>query len=123
MPIVASTGEGSRLQTLDMFLAAVQAEAAATAGENSFRSFVIVVQRCASSVAILQQYFSNSIAWLLLPVDGAHVASCEEIETAVSSIEGTAQKGHILCINTMMARSGVLCFPYHLFNFDAPFAV
>lgn len=32
-----------------------QAEAAAAAGESSFRSFMIAVQRCASSVAILQQ--------------------------------------------------------------------
>ena len=33
----------------------LQAEAAASAGESSFRSFMIAVQRCASSVAILQQ--------------------------------------------------------------------
>jgi len=35
--------------------AASAAEAAASAGESSFRSFMIAVQRCASSVAILQQ--------------------------------------------------------------------
>ncbi|XP_039133436.1 exocyst complex component 5 [Dioscorea cayenensis subsp. rotundata] len=83
--------------------AASGAEAAAAAGENSFRSFMIAVQRCASSVAILQQYFSNSIARLLLPVDGAHAAACEEMATTVSSIEGTAQNGLILCIETVMA--------------------
>ena len=33
----------------------LQAEAAAASGESSFRSFMIAVQRCASSVAILQQ--------------------------------------------------------------------
>ncbi|KAH7671006.1 Exocyst complex component Sec10-like protein [Dioscorea alata] len=83
--------------------AASGAEAAAAAGENSFRSFMIAVQRCASSVAILQQYFSNSIARLLLPVDGAHAAACEEMAATVSSIEGTAQNGLILCIETVMA--------------------
>lgn len=33
----------------------VQQEVAASAGESSFRSFMIAVQRCTSSVAILQQ--------------------------------------------------------------------
>lgn len=33
----------------------VQAEAAAAAGESSFRSFMVAVQRCGSSVAIVQQ--------------------------------------------------------------------
>lgn len=37
-----------------------QAEAAAAAGESSFRSFMIAVQRCASSVSILQQVTFNS---------------------------------------------------------------
>ena len=37
----------------------MQAEAAAAAGESSFRAFMIAVQRCASSVAYLQQ-----VIWL-----------------------------------------------------------
>ncbi|XP_073007870.1 exocyst complex component 5-like [Typha latifolia] len=83
--------------------AASAAEAAAAAGETSFRSFMIAVQRCASSVAILQQYFSNTISRHLFPVDGAHAASCEEMATSVSSIEGAAHKGLLQCIDTVMA--------------------
>nr|CAD1824490.1 unnamed protein product [Ananas comosus var. bracteatus] len=83
--------------------AATAAEAAAAAGETSFRFFMIAVQRCASSVAILQQYFSNTISRLLLPVEGAHAASCEEMGTAVSSVEGAAHKGLLQCIDTVMA--------------------
>lgn len=83
--------------------AASAAEAAAAAGEGSFRSFMVAVQRCGSSVAIVQQYFSNSISRLLLPVDGAHAASCEEMATAMSSAEGAAYKGLQQCIETVMA--------------------
>ncbi|KAL7203312.1 hypothetical protein ACSBR2_016581 [Camellia fascicularis] len=83
--------------------AASAAEAAAAAGESSFRSFMVAVQRCASSVAIVQQYFANSISRLLLPVDGAHAASCEEMATAMSSAEGAAYKGLQQCIETVMA--------------------
>ncbi|KAI3933583.1 hypothetical protein MKX01_032688 [Papaver californicum] len=83
--------------------AASAAEAAAAAGESSFRSFMVAVQRCASSVAIVQQYFTNSISRLLLPVDGAHAASCEEMATAMSSAEGAAYKGLQQCIETVMA--------------------
>ncbi|ONK57962.1 uncharacterized protein A4U43_C09F6210 [Asparagus officinalis] len=83
--------------------AASAAEAAAAAGESSFRSFIIAVQRSASSVAILQQYFSNTITRLLLPVDGAHAASCEEMGTAVSRVEAAAHKGLLQCIDTVMA--------------------
>lgn len=83
--------------------AASAAEAAAAAGESSFRSFMVAVQRCGSSVAIVQQYFANSISRLLLPVDGAHAASCEEMATAMSSAEGAAYKGLQQCIETVMA--------------------
>ncbi|CAA0812050.1 Exocyst complex component SEC10 [Striga hermonthica] len=83
--------------------AASAAEAAAAAGESSFRSFMVAVQRCGSSVAIVQQYFGNSISRLLLPVDGAHAASCEEMATAMSSAEGAAYKGLQQCIETVMA--------------------
>ncbi|KAF5946276.1 hypothetical protein HYC85_016504 [Camellia sinensis] len=80
-----------------------QAEAAAAAGESSFRSFMVAVQRCASSVAIVQQHFANTISRLLLPVDGAHASSCEEMATAMSSAEGSACKGLQQCIETVMA--------------------
>ncbi|KAK4401768.1 Exocyst complex component SEC10b [Sesamum angolense] len=79
------------------------AEAAAAAGESSFRSFMVAVQRCGSSVAIVQQYFANSISRLLLPVDGAHAASCEEMSTAMSRAEATAYKGLQQCIETVTA--------------------
>ncbi|KAG6417472.1 hypothetical protein SASPL_119652 [Salvia splendens] len=83
--------------------AASAAEAAAAAGESSFRSFMVAVQRCGSSVAIVQQYFANTISRLLLPVDGAHAASCEEMATAMSSAEGAAYKGLQQCIETVIA--------------------
>ncbi|PPR93942.1 hypothetical protein GOBAR_AA26731 [Gossypium barbadense] len=80
-----------------------QAEAAAAAGESSFKSFMVAVQRAGSSVAIVQQYFANSISRLLLPVDGSHAAACEEMATAMSSAEGAAFKGLHQCIETVMA--------------------
>ncbi|PHT52945.1 Exocyst complex component 5 [Capsicum baccatum] len=83
--------------------AASAAEAAAAAGESSFRSFMVSVQCCGSSVAIVQQYFANSIFRLLLSVDGAHAASCEEMAIAMSSAEGAAYKGLQQCVETIMA--------------------
>ncbi|XP_039025390.1 exocyst complex component SEC10b-like [Hibiscus syriacus] len=80
-----------------------QAEAAAAAGETSFKAFMVAVQRSGSSVAIIHQYFANSISRLLLPVDGAHAAACEEMATAMSSAEGAACKGLQQCIETLMA--------------------
>ncbi|KAL8114109.1 exocyst complex component SEC10b [Apium graveolens] len=94
---------GTNLSRRVAAAAASAAEAAAAAGESSFRSFMVAVQRCGSSVAIVQQYFSNSIARLLLPVDGAHAAACEEMSTAMSSAEGAAYKGLQQCIETVMA--------------------
>lgn len=52
---------------------------------------------------LFHQYFSNTISRLLLPVDGAHAASCEEMGAAVSSVEGAAHKGLLQCIDTVMA--------------------
>ena len=49
------------------------------------------------------QYFANSISRLLLPVEGAHAASCEEMATAMSSAEGAVHKGLQQCIETVMA--------------------
>ncbi|XP_030468331.2 exocyst complex component SEC10b [Syzygium oleosum] len=83
--------------------AASAAEAAAAAGESSFRSFMVAIQRSGSSVAIVQQYFANSISRLLLPVDGAHAAACEEMATAMSGAESAAYKGLQQCIETLMA--------------------
>ncbi|KAI3933590.1 hypothetical protein MKX01_032695 [Papaver californicum] len=48
-------------------------------------------------------YFTNSLSRLLLPVDAAHAASCEEMATAMSSAEGAAHKGLQQCIETVMA--------------------
>ncbi|PWZ32994.1 Exocyst complex component 5 [Zea mays] len=83
--------------------AASAQEVAASAGESSFRSFMIAVQRCTSSVAILQQYFSNTISRLLLPVDGAHPSACEDMGSAVSVVEAAAHKGLLQCIDTVMS--------------------
>ncbi|KAM4071588.1 hypothetical protein ACB094_11G071900 [Castanea mollissima] len=94
---------GTNLSRRVAAAAASAAEAAAAAGESSFRSFMVAVQRCGSSVAIVQQYFANSISRLLLPVDGAHAASCEEMATAMSSAETAAYKGLQQCIETVMA--------------------
>ncbi|GLT47745.1 hypothetical protein SLA2020_214110 [Shorea laevis] len=77
--------------------------AAAAAGESSFRTFMVAVQRCGSSVAIVQQYFANSISRLLLSVDGAHAASYEEMATAMRSAESAAYRGLQQCIETVMA--------------------
>ena len=49
------------------------------------------------------KYFANSISWLLLPVDGAHAASYEEMATTMSSAETVAYKGLQKCIETVMA--------------------
>ncbi|KAF5477510.1 hypothetical protein F2P56_004144 [Juglans regia] len=84
-------------------VAAAAASAAEAAAESSFRSFMVSVQRCGSSVAIVQQYFANSISRLLLPIDGAHAASCDEMATAMSSAETAAYKGLQQCIETVMA--------------------
>ncbi|CAL4911040.1 unnamed protein product [Urochloa decumbens] len=94
---------GSSVSRRVALAAATAAEAAASAGESSFRSFMIAVQRCASSVAILQQYFSNTISRLLLPVDGAHPSACEDMGSAVSVVEAAAHKGLLLCIDTVMS--------------------
>jgi len=94
---------------------------------------MVAVQRCASSVALVQQvrkrlpcfltytselnhlveealrenfhlqFFANSISRLLLPVDGAHSASCEEMAAAMSKAEAAAHKGLQQCIDTVMA--------------------
>lgn len=85
--------------------AASAAEAAAAAGESSFKTFMVAVQRCASSVALVQQFFANSISRLLLPVDGAHAASCEEMAAAMSKAEAAAHKGLQQCIDTVMAEA------------------
>ncbi|XP_073013621.1 exocyst complex component 5-like isoform X3 [Typha latifolia] len=75
-------------------------EAASAAGESSFRCFMIAVQQSGNSLAIVHQYFSNAIS-PLLPVHGSN--SCEEMTTAVSSIEAAAHKGLLQCLDTVMA--------------------
>lgn len=60
---------------------------------------------------IFLQYFANSISRLLLPVDGAHSASCEEMATAMSSAEAAAYRGLQQCIETVMAE---VCTLYYM---------
>ena len=52
---------------------------------------------------LILQYFANSISRLLLPVDGAHAASCEEMANAMSKAESAAHRGLQQCIDTVMA--------------------
>jgi hypothetical protein len=83
--------------------AATAAEAAAAAGERAVRGFMVAVQRATSNVALVQQHFVNSVARLLLPVDGAHASCCEEMATAMANSEASALKGLQICIDTIMA--------------------
>ncbi|KAL1534517.1 Exocyst complex component 5 [Salvia divinorum] len=78
-------------------------ETAAAAGESGFISFMLALQQCGSSVVVLQQFFANSVSQILLPVEGAHAAACEEMASAMSSAEAAAYKGLQLCIETVMA--------------------
>ncbi|XP_057788156.1 exocyst complex component SEC10b-like [Salvia miltiorrhiza] len=78
-------------------------ETAAAAGESGFKSFMLALQQCGSSVAVIQQFFANSVSQILLPVDGAHAAACEEMASAMSSAEAAAYKGLQQCIETVMA--------------------
>ncbi|KAG6408991.1 hypothetical protein SASPL_132019 [Salvia splendens] len=78
-------------------------ENAAAAGESGFKSFMLTLQQCGSSVVVLQQFFANSVSQILLPVEGAHAAACEEMASAMSSAEAAAYKGLQLCIETVMA--------------------
>ena len=45
----------------------------------------------------------NSISRRLLPVDGAHAASSEEMATSMSRAESVACKGLQQCIETVIA--------------------
>ncbi|KAI3829255.1 hypothetical protein L1987_03374 [Smallanthus sonchifolius] len=79
------------------------AEGAAAAGQSNLRSFMLALQGCGSSVAVIQQYFAKSISRLLLPVDGAHAASCEEMTATMSNAESYACKGLQQCIEIVIA--------------------
>jgi hypothetical protein len=49
------------------------------------------------------QYLANSISRLLLPLDGAYAACCEQMATAMANSERAALKGLQMCIDTIMA--------------------
>ncbi|CAM6124454.1 unnamed protein product [Calypogeia fissa] len=85
--------------------AAAAAEAAAHAGESSVRSFMVAVHRATANVALVQQHFVNTITRLLLPVDGAHAACCEEMANAMANSESAALKGLQVCIDTILAEA------------------
>ncbi|MED6127228.1 Exocyst complex component 5, partial [Stylosanthes scabra] len=59
------------------------------AGKSSFRSFMVVVQRFESSVAIIQQWMVH--------------ASCKEMATTISSAEVAVYKGLQQCIEIVMS--------------------
>ncbi|KAL2629540.1 hypothetical protein R1flu_014226 [Riccia fluitans] len=96
---------GSTVSRRVMAAAAAAAEAAAHAGESSVRGFMVAVQRATSNVALVQQHFVNTISRLLLPVDGAHAACCEEMANAMSNSEGAALKGLKVCIETIVGEA------------------
>lgn len=58
----------------------------------------VLTYRC-----FLWQYLANNISRLLLPVDGAHAACCEQMATAMANSERAALKGLQMCIDTIMA--------------------
>lgn len=62
----------------------------------------------------------NTIARLLLPVDGAHAACCEQMAAAMGNAEGAALKGLQMCIDTIMAEvcCGYLFKPLSWFSID-----
>lgn len=62
-----------------------QAADAAKAGENSFKSFMVAVQRCASSVAIVQQVCTEyrCMLQLILPLDHLHSRTDDQLLFAV----------------------------------------
>ncbi|BBN08731.1 exocyst complex component 5 [Marchantia polymorpha subsp. ruderalis] len=96
---------GTSVSRRVMAAAAAAAEAAAHAGESSVRSFMVAVQRATANVALVQQHFVNSISRLLLPVDGAHAACCEEMANAMANSEAAALKGLQTCIDTILAEA------------------
>jgi hypothetical protein len=51
---------------------------------------------------LLLQHFITTIARLLLPVDGAHAACCEEMAASMSNAEAAALKGLQLCIDIVI---------------------
>ncbi|CAK9230355.1 unnamed protein product [Sphagnum troendelagicum] len=83
--------------------AAAAGGAATIAGEKSVRVFMVAIQRATSNVAMVQQHFMNTVLRMLLPVDGAHSACCEEMAAAMANTERTALKGLQSCINAMIA--------------------
>lgn len=54
------------------------------------------------------QYFANSISRLLLPVDGAHAATCEEMAAAMSSAESSACQGLHQCIEIVISEVSII---------------
>lgn len=62
---------------------------------------------------MFSQFFANSVSQLLLPVDGAHAAACEEMASSMSDAEAAAYKGLQQCIDTVMAEvSTVILLKY-----------
>lgn len=62
-----------------------------------------------------EQHFVNSVARLLLPVDGAHASCCEEMATAMALSEASALKGLQICIDTIMAEVLLLVLVYYYY--------
>lgn len=54
------------------------------------------------------QHFVNTVTRLLLSVDGAHAACCEEMATAMTNSESAALKGLQVCIDTILAEVSLL---------------
>ena len=58
-------------------------------------------------ITFVFQHFITTIARLLLPVDGAHAACCEEMAASMSDAEGAALKGLQQCIDIVMVEASI----------------
>ena len=58
-------------------------------------------------ITFVLQHFITTIARLLLPVDGAHAACCEEMAASMSDAEAAALKGLQQCIDIVMVEASI----------------
>eukprot|EP00271_Cylindrocystis_brebissonii_P012665 TRINITY_DN3160_c0_g1_i1.p1 TRINITY_DN3160_c0_g1~~TRINITY_DN3160_c0_g1_i1.p1 ORF type:complete len:828 (+),score=228.71 TRINITY_DN3160_c0_g1_i1:254-2737(+) len=83
--------------------AAQAAESAAQAGFQGIRTFLAAVKRASSHVAAVHAHFVNTVARLLLPVDGAQSRTLDELQQKMADAEAMALKGLETCIEAAMA--------------------
>lgn len=97
--------------------------------QSCFLTFIIDLCQILQVRTLILQFFANSVSQILLPVEGAHAAACEEMASAMSSAEAAAYKGLQLCIETVMAEvstkilSGSMIFLFLRIEFSYIFHV